>query len=129
MFCIVDIMEEEKHFKCIICKIKKPVSQFHRKPNIRYHYHICKICNVERHIQELVIIHKIAHNQNKTFDEVLKGLHSDPLSNDYDTVLSQYVPLCSIINNDNIKEEGVLLYKILYEMLESMNKQFTLNRN
>ncbi len=54
---------EERVFKCTSCKIKKPVSEFHKKPNIRYHYHDCKECNIKNHIKEIVVIKKIAQKK------------------------------------------------------------------
>lgn len=98
---------EEKVFKCESCKIQKSVSNFHKKPNIRYHYHDCKECNIKSYIKELAIIKKIAQKQNKTREEVIKGLHADPTSNEYDDIMIDFNDLIYDVNNDNIKDEGL----------------------
>jgi hypothetical protein len=116
-------MEEEKHFKCISCKINKPISQYHKKPNIRYHYHDCKDCNVKDHIKELVILNKIAKKQNKTYNQVLQGLNADPTSDEYDNIMIDYIPLYSDINNDNINNEGETLHIILFDLFKKLDKQ------
>ncbi len=54
----------------------------------------------------------------------MNGLHSDPMSNEYDDIMIVYMPLRADIDNDNIKKEGDILYSIIFNLFKSLNKQF-----
>lgn len=118
---LIIIMDEGRVFKCDSCKIKKPISHFRRKPNIRYHYHTCKDCNVKDHIKELVVLKKIAQMQNKTYNEVLIGCRADSCSDEYDDIMVDYIPLNS---NINVYNEGEILHGILFDLYKSRDIQF-----
>ena len=108
----------ERLFKCESCKIDKPLSDYHRKTNIRYHYHQCKICNVKYYIAHI----KTANKHNITLNE-LKELKKDVLYATTD-IYDDFIGELFSINDENIKNEGEILYEMLYNKLLSENKQF-----
>jgi two-component SAPR family response regulator len=107
----------ERLFKCESCKIDKPLSDYHRKPNIRYHYHQCKMCNVKYYIKDYIAHIKTANKHNITLNE-LKRLKVNEIE-----VYDDYLDELFSINDENIKNEGEILYEILYNKLSSENKQ------
>ena len=111
----------ERLFKCESCKINKQLSEYHRKPNIRYHYHQCKICNIKYYIKDYIVNKKIANKHNITLNE-LKELKKDGLYTTTD-IYDDFIGELFSINDENIKNEGNILYEILYNKLLSENKQ------
>jgi hypothetical protein len=112
----------ESFFKCETCKINKPLSEYHRKPNIIYHYHECKICNIKYYIRDYIANKKTANKHNITLNE-LKELKKDGLYATTD-IYDDYIGELFSINDDNIKNEGDILYEMLYNKLLLENKQF-----
>ena len=112
----------ERLFKCESCKIDKPLSDYHRKPNIRYHYHQCKICNVKYYIKDYIAHIKTANKHNITLNELKefkKNTDCYAITDIYDDFIGELFS----INDENIKNEGEILYEILYKKLLSENKQ------
>ena len=112
----------ERLFKCESCKINKPLSEYHRKPNIRYHYHQCKICNIKNYIIDYIAHKKTANKHNITLNELKefkKNTDCYAITDIYDDFIGELFS----INNENIKNEGEILYEMLYNKLLSENKQ------
>ena len=110
----------ERLFKCESCKINKPLSEYHRKPNIRYHYHQCKICNIKYYIINYIANIKTANKNNITLNE-LKELKKDAFYSTTD-IYDDFIGELFSINDENIKNEGEILYKILFDKLLLENK-------
>jgi hypothetical protein len=112
----------ENLFKCDNCKINKPLNEYHRKPNIRYHYHQCKKCNIKNYIIDYIANIKTAKKYNITLNE-LKESKKDILYSTTD-IYDNFIGELFFINDENIKNEGDILYEMLYNELLSKNKQF-----